>query len=82
MNTATPSLLTAAPVLHYEILCNQEVVSNFDGNRVATDKEGQIVAVQYTDGSAVRRHSNYVVVQSAEAGMWFCDSQGRWFTLD
>jgi hypothetical protein len=82
MNTATPSLLTAAPVLHYEILSSQNVVNNFDGNKVATDKDGEIVAVQYADGSTVRRHSSYIMVQSVQAGMWFGDKQGRWFTLD
>jgi hypothetical protein len=73
---------TSAPVLHYEMISDNDIVGSFEGNKVGVDTQGKIDKLQYADGSSVRRHDGYVIVQSCSAGFWFGDNQGRWFAID
>ncbi|CAN5740860.1 hypothetical protein BH10CYA1_BH10CYA1_34790 [soil metagenome] len=76
------STLLALAIKFNAIKCPGEKKSMPDGSKVVINEHGEVVYVDYAEGSKVMRFSDYVMCTSRSNEHWFRTSTLSWFRLD
>ncbi len=76
------STLLARPVKFKAIECPGEQRSMPDGSKVVMNDNGEVVYVDYAEGSKVIRFRDFVICTSRTNEQWFRTSTLTWFRLD
>lgn len=76
------STLLALPMKFNAIECPGEKMSMPDGSKVVLNDRGEVIYLNYAEGSTVMRFKNFVICKSRQNEHWFRISSMSWFRLD
>lgn len=74
--------IAGRPIKHREIPCPGEVKTLPDGSNAVTNDLGEIVYMNYAEGSTIMRFRNYVMCTNGQNDHWFRSQKLNWYRLD
>jgi len=76
------SAIFSLPIKYSAISCPGDMITLPDGSRVAMNENGDVIFVDYSEGSKIIRFTNYVVCTSNALDHWFRTSKLNWLRWD